>query len=53
MSVNDANPMTLAGGWSADGATLPGAVDLEGTCYGLSASGMVRYVKYAILLAPD
>jgi len=33
------------GGWSADGATLPGAVDLEGTCYGLSSSGMVSWIS--------
>jgi GH25 family lysozyme M1 (1,4-beta-N-acetylmuramidase) len=38
------------GGWSADGKTLPGAVDLEwnpytgGTCYGLSQSGMASWI---------
>ncbi|KAH7905947.1 glycoside hydrolase family 25 protein [Hygrophoropsis aurantiaca] len=33
------------GGWSADGITLPGAVDLEAGCYGLSASAMVSWIK--------
>lgn len=38
------------GGWSADGKTLPGALDIEynpygGTCYGLSAAGMVAWIK--------
>jgi GH25 family lysozyme M1 (1,4-beta-N-acetylmuramidase) len=38
------------GGWSGDGKTLPGALDMEynpygATCYGLSASGMVGWVK--------
>jgi GH25 family lysozyme M1 (1,4-beta-N-acetylmuramidase) len=37
------------GGWSADGKTLPGALDIEwnpyGTdCYGLSASAMVSWI---------
>lgn len=37
------------GGWSADGKTLPGAVDLEynpygATCYGLSKSGMASWI---------
>lgn len=37
------------GGWSADGKTLPGAVDLEynpygATCYGLSKSGMAAWI---------
>ncbi|WP_152617526.1 lysozyme [Phaeacidiphilus oryzae] len=37
------------GGWSGDGKTLPGMLDLEwnpygATCYGLSASGMVNWV---------
>lgn len=36
------------GGWSADGITLPGALDIEyGTsaeCYGLSASAMVSWI---------
>ena len=38
------------GGWSGDGKTLPGAVDMEwnpysgGTCYGLSQSGMAAWV---------
>ena len=39
------------GGWSRDGKTLPGALDIEwnpysgGTCYGLSQSGMVSWIK--------
>lgn len=38
------------GGWSADGKTLPGALDIEynpygATCYGLSASGMVSWIQ--------
>ncbi|KAG6841495.1 hypothetical protein C0991_010353 [Blastosporella zonata] len=38
------------GGWSADGITLPGALDIEynpygATCYGLSASAMVAWIK--------
>jgi GH25 family lysozyme M1 (1,4-beta-N-acetylmuramidase) len=39
------------GGWSRDGKTLPGAVDLEynpysgGTCYGLSNSGMASWIR--------
>jgi GH25 family lysozyme M1 (1,4-beta-N-acetylmuramidase) len=39
------------GGWSADGKTLPPALDIEynpysgGECYGLSQSGMVSWVK--------
>ncbi|PGH23473.1 hypothetical protein AJ80_02427 [Polytolypa hystricis UAMH7299] len=38
------------GGWSADGITLPGVVDLEynpygSTCYGLSASAMVNWIR--------
>ncbi|KAJ3484678.1 hypothetical protein NLI96_g5480 [Meripilus lineatus] len=38
------------GGWSKDGITLPGALDLEappsgGQCYGLSASAMVSWIK--------
>ncbi|RPA75196.1 glycoside hydrolase [Ascobolus immersus RN42] len=32
------------GGWSADGITLPGMLDLEGDCAGLSQSGMVSWV---------
>ncbi|GIF04858.1 GH25 family lysozyme [Actinoplanes siamensis] len=37
------------GGWSADGKTLPGALDIEynpygATCYGLSQSGMVNWI---------
>ena len=39
------------GGWSGDGKTLPGALDIEynpysgGTCYGLSASSMVSWIS--------
>ncbi|MFI7098044.1 lysozyme [Streptomyces sp. NPDC050161] len=38
------------GGWSKDGKTLPGALDMEynpygSTCYGLSASGLVNWMK--------
>jgi len=37
------------GGWTADGITLPGMVDLEseddGECWGLSASAMVSWIK--------
>jgi GH25 family lysozyme M1 (1,4-beta-N-acetylmuramidase) len=39
------------GGWSRDGKTLPGALDIEwnpysgGTCYGLSQAGMVGWIK--------
>jgi len=38
------------GGWSADGKTLPGTLDIEynpygATCYGLSASAMVAWIK--------
>jgi GH25 family lysozyme M1 (1,4-beta-N-acetylmuramidase) len=37
------------GGWSADGKTLPGALDMEynpygSTCYGLSQSGMASWI---------
>jgi GH25 family lysozyme M1 (1,4-beta-N-acetylmuramidase) len=39
------------GGWSKDGRTLPGALDIEynpysgGTCYGLSDSAMVSWIR--------
>ncbi|HWC24813.1 MAG TPA: lysozyme [Flexivirga sp.] len=38
------------GGWSKDGKTLPGMLDMEynpygSTCYGKSASGMVSWIK--------
>lgn len=38
------------GGWSADGKTLPGALDMEynpygATCYGLSKSGMAAWIS--------
>ncbi|KAL0573758.1 hypothetical protein V5O48_008201 [Marasmius crinis-equi] len=38
------------GGWTADGITLPGALDIEynpsgATCYGLSAAAMVSWIK--------
>ncbi|KAF7351399.1 Lysozyme [Mycena sanguinolenta] len=39
-----------AGGWSGDGITLPGALDIEynpggAECYGLSASAMVSWIS--------
>ncbi|KAH9066216.1 glycoside hydrolase family 25 protein [Lactarius vividus] len=33
------------GGWSGDGITLPGAVDLEGDCSGLTHAQMVTWIK--------
>lgn len=38
------------GGWSADGRTLPGALDIEynpygATCFGLSAASMVNWIR--------
>ncbi|KAI0262558.1 glycoside hydrolase family 25 protein [Gloeopeniophorella convolvens] len=33
------------GGWSGDGITLPGAIDLEAGCYGLTAAAMVSWIK--------
>ncbi|TDW70367.1 lysozyme [Kribbella pratensis] len=38
------------GGWSRDGKTLPGALDIEynpygATCYGLSAASMVSWIR--------
>ncbi|KAI0716374.1 glycoside hydrolase family 25 protein [Earliella scabrosa] len=37
------------GGWSSDGITLPGALDIEygpsAECYGLSASAMVSWIR--------
>ncbi|KAH7923615.1 glycoside hydrolase family 25 protein [Leucogyrophana mollusca] len=33
------------GSWSADGHTLPGALDLEGGCAGLTKSAMVSWIK--------
>ncbi|RZU14174.1 GH25 family lysozyme M1 (1,4-beta-N-acetylmuramidase) [Kribbella rubisoli] len=38
------------GGWSKDGKTLPGALDIEynpygATCYGLSAASMVAWIR--------
>ncbi|KAF9147420.1 hypothetical protein BG015_010957 [Linnemannia schmuckeri] len=33
------------GGWSPDGKTLPGAVDLEGNCGGLSQGALVSWIK--------
>lgn len=32
------------GAWSADGLTLPGMLDLEGGCYGLSTSAMQSWI---------
>ncbi|MEV0283384.1 MULTISPECIES: lysozyme [unclassified Kribbella] len=41
---------TNGGGWSGDGKTLPGALDIEynpygATCYGLSQSAMVSWIR--------
>ncbi|KAN0129597.1 Glycoside hydrolase superfamily [Lactarius tabidus] len=33
------------GGWSSDGRTLPGAIDLEGDCSGLSHEQMVNWIR--------
>lgn len=33
------------GGWSGDGRTLPGALDLEDGCSGLSQGAMVNWIK--------
>ncbi|KAN0129595.1 Glycoside hydrolase superfamily [Lactarius tabidus] len=33
------------GGWSSDGRTLPGAIDLEGDCSGLSHGQMVNWIQ--------
>ncbi|RDW64450.1 lysozyme [Aspergillus mulundensis] len=33
------------GGWSADGLTLPGMLDLEAGCYGLSPSAMTSWIR--------
>ena len=33
------------GGWTGDGITLPGALDLEGDCGGLSAAGMINWIN--------
>ncbi|KAI1452964.1 glycoside hydrolase family 25 protein [Annulohypoxylon moriforme] len=33
------------GGWSGDGNTLPGMLDLEGDCAGLSTSAMVSWIQ--------
>lgn len=33
------------GGWSGDGITLPGMLDLESGCWGLSASAMVSWIR--------
>jgi GH25 family lysozyme M1 (1,4-beta-N-acetylmuramidase) len=42
--------LSNGGGWSADGKTLPPALDIEynpygSTCYGLSAASMVAWIK--------
>ncbi len=42
--------LSNGGGWSADGKTLPPALDIEynpygSTCYGLSASAMVSWIQ--------
>ncbi|KAL4914321.1 glycoside hydrolase superfamily [Aspergillus aurantiobrunneus] len=33
------------GGWTSDGITLPGMLDLEAGCYGLSASAMAEWIQ--------
>ncbi|KAJ1954049.1 hypothetical protein GGI12_005879 [Dipsacomyces acuminosporus] len=33
------------GGWTADGKTLPGAIDLEAGCGGLSKAAMVKWIN--------
>ncbi|KAI9684869.1 MAG: hypothetical protein M1822_005518 [Bathelium mastoideum] len=33
------------GGWSGDGITLPGMLDLEGDCSGLSQTEMISWIK--------
>jgi len=33
------------GGWTADGKTLPGAIDLEAGCYNLTPAQMVAWIK--------
>jgi GH25 family lysozyme M1 (1,4-beta-N-acetylmuramidase) len=49
--ANQANYfVSHGGGWSRDGKTLPGALDIEynpygATCYGLSQAGMVSWVR--------
>ncbi|WP_238151408.1 lysozyme [Kribbella sindirgiensis] len=49
--ANQANYFVAhGGGWSRDGKTLPGALDIEynpygATCYGLSASAMVSWIR--------
>lgn len=43
--ADQANYFVAHGGaWSADNQTLPGAVDLEGDCAGLSQSSMVSWI---------
>lgn len=41
--------MSNGGGWSGDGITLPGMLDLEasqsGQCYGLSTTAVVNWIK--------
>jgi len=36
------------GGWTGDGITLPGAIDLEGNCSGLSTPQMVAWIPHFI-----
>ncbi|KAI1105398.1 glycoside hydrolase family 25 protein [Jackrogersella minutella] len=44
--ASQANYFVSNGGdWSGDGITLPGMLDLEGGCAGLSASAMVSWIK--------
>ncbi|MGI5216132.1 GH25 family lysozyme [Plantactinospora sp. CA-290183] len=41
-----ANYFASSGGaWSADNLTLPGALDLEAGCHGLSQAGMVAWIR--------
>jgi GH25 family lysozyme M1 (1,4-beta-N-acetylmuramidase) len=37
--------LSNGGGWSNDGITLPGALDLETGCHGLSQVAMVNWIK--------
>ncbi|KAI1087743.1 glycoside hydrolase family 25 protein [Rostrohypoxylon terebratum] len=37
--------LSHGGGWSGDGITLPGMLDLEGDCAGLSTSAMVLWIQ--------
>jgi GH25 family lysozyme M1 (1,4-beta-N-acetylmuramidase) len=37
--------LSNGGGWSSDGITLPGALDLEAGCHGLSQAAMVNWIR--------